>query len=121
MCICFVLLIGVSIVFRMSVKKMVKRCATVLVIILPFLYWTRTAIYDGKPAIGDTAIGFPLIYAYGQSDAGLGPFYTWKLVVDVSLGLACAITMLWLVNRRRRKIAKDAPTHRSSVTLANGS
>lgn len=73
-----------------SFRSIAWKCGLVVLILMPFLFWTQIAVYGGKPSRGDTMIGFPLVYAYAQQDAQLSPFFWWKLLTDVGIGLTFA-------------------------------
>lgn len=83
------------------------------------LFWTRVAVYSGQPAPGDTAIGFPIVYAYGQSDAGLGPFYVERLLLDLIVGLVIGGLLIAIVTRLRQR--KAQPTGRTYGSPEAGS
>ena len=83
------------------------------------LFWTRVAVYSGQPAPGDTAIGFPIVYAYGQSDAGLGPFYIERLLLDLIAGLVIGGLLIAIVNRLRQ--GKAQPSMRAYGSPEAGS
>lgn len=74
--------------------------AVVLGITLPFLFFWRTAVYCVSPAHGDASLGWPLIYAFAQNDAGLSSFRLMPFLGDLFLG--AFIGILWTFFHRCR-------------------
>lgn len=111
-----ILLVTAVLIIAAMLKRSVRSAAWISTLIafalLTCLFWTRTAVYSGQPAPGDTAIGLPLIYAYGQSDAGLGPFFIMRLLFDVIFGLGMAAILIVVdAGLRKLKAQQRAPSN----------
>ena len=78
-----------------SPKKALKFTLLIAVISIPFLLFSRTP----KGGIRDAEYGWPLIYAYAQSDAGLEFFHWTTFCADIALAILIGVIGLLIVRR----------------------
>jgi hypothetical protein len=77
--------------------------AIVFAVTFPFLFAWRPA--DG-PDYSDALLGWPLIYAYAQSDSGLASFRLVPLFADFAVG--AVIGILYILFRRRNAVKPNS-------------
>lgn len=103
------LLVGaVGVIARLtghSASRAALSTAIICAFVTPFLFYFRPAVYHGVPAIRDTSLGWPLIYAHAQSDASLDLESHRNLAIDVSIGLTLAAVLLIWHRTRHANVA----------------
>ena len=111
--------IGTAIIIWKLTGHRASRVALVLsvtcLISLPFLFYYRSAVYHGIPSYGDTSLGWPLIYAHAQSDAGLAWRSRLAFLVDFAIGIIVGVVLLQLCHYHKKR---EKPTpHQPMQTL----
>ena len=73
----------------------------------PSLFFFRPAIYNGVPVFGDVSLGWPMIYAFAQSDVGLASFYRGTFFLDFAVGIVFGIVLCVILLFLRRHCASN--------------